>query len=192
MILSTCPNCHEPIFPDDIYCGNCGQTLAGAAVAPPVSPVGGAQIRCPSCGHLNEPDAIYCEIDGTPLKAAPTPPPPPPPQAVGVLVLPDQTEISIAQARRTVGRADVVRYISPADRATEVGRAHFTITQENGIFYLQDGGPDPANPQTWKPSLNKTYLNDEELREAEKRQLKAGDVIDVARLVRMTFKTRQP
>lgn len=187
ILLSLCPNCKQPIFPDDIYCGNCGQTMQVMAVAPPVTPVAGAQIACPACGHMNEPDAIYCEVDGTPLKAAPTPPPSPP-----VLVLPDQTEITIAQARRTIGRGDLVRYVSPPDRATEIGRAHFTITQDNGVFFLQDGGPDPSNPQAWKASLNKTYLNDEELHEAEKRQLKTGDVIDVARLVRMTFKTRSP
>jgi pSer/pThr/pTyr-binding forkhead associated (FHA) protein len=104
-------------------------------------------------------------------------------------MLPDQTELTWSSPSRTIGRADLVRYVKQ-EQATEIGRAHLTITFENGAFFLQDGGPDPSNPQSWKPSLNKTYLNGEMLQPGEKRQLKTNDVVNAAGLVALTFKTR--
>ena len=175
-------------MPDDIYCGSCGQPLQPAAPgAIPPTPVG-TEIKCPVCGHMNEPDALYCEVDGVTLKAA-APAPVAVSAGVGFLVMPDNSELSLSQAKRTVGRADLVKYVKQ-EQVAEIGRAHLTISQENEIYYLQDGGPDPSNPQVWKPSVNKTYLNGEMLQPGEKRQLKQSDVISVAGLVSLTFKTR--
>ena len=83
-----------------------------------------------------------------------------------------------------------MRQLKP-DNVKEVSRAHFTITQEGGAFYIKDGGPDPNNPNGWKPSVNRTILNGTALDAGEKRKLKDNDVIDVASLgLNMTFKTR--
>jgi len=183
--LSECPNCRQPIFPDDVYCGSCGHPLQAAAappVGPPPSPIPTAQIPCPTCGHMNEPDAIYCENDGAPLRG-------PPPSPQGVLIMPDQTEMPLSQARITLGRSNLVRYLRP-EQATEVSRAHFTITQDGGAYYLQDGGPDPSNPQVWKPSVNQTRLNGMPLQPGEKKPLKSNDIIDVAGIVQLTFRSR--
>jgi len=157
-------------------------------------------VVCPTCGTPNEPDALFCERDGTPLKpaaptAAPTPvpaaveAPQPLPSANGYLILPDQTELMLSQASRTFGRSDLIRFLKE-EHAQEVSRAHFTIMLENGKYYLQDGGPDPNNPQAWKPSVNHTSLNGTVLQPDEKTPLKANDIIDVAGLVQLTFKTR--
>jgi hypothetical protein len=135
---------------------------------------------------LNEPDAIYCEVDGSALKAAPPPPPP----SAGILVLPDQSEVQLSQSRRTFGRADFIRFLKPGQDPLEVSRAHFTISQDGGVCYIEDGGPDPANPQTWKQSQNQTFVNLAALQPGERKPLKPNDAIDVAHLVTLTFRTR--
>jgi pSer/pThr/pTyr-binding forkhead associated (FHA) protein len=139
---------------------------------------------------MNEPDALYCEVDGAPLRAgAPSQIAATGGGGLGFLIMPDHNELSLSQATRTVGRADLVKFVKQ-EQTTEIGRAHLTLSQENGVYYLQDGGPDPSNPQAWKPSVNKTYLNGEMLQPGEKRPLKPNDVISVAGLVNLTFKTR--
>jgi hypothetical protein len=186
--MSSCPNCRQPILPDDIYCGSCGTALPGRApVAMPMPPLpigaGRGPTTCPTCGQINEPDALFCERDGTPLSA-------PLPGAQGVLVMPDQSEITLPQTGRTLGRSDLLKYAKP-ENTKEISRGHFTITQEQGAFYVQDGGPDPANPNAWKPSKNGTAVNGVVLGPASKQKLNPNDVIDVAQLgLNMTFKSR--
>ena len=77
------------------------------------------------------------------------------------------------------------------ENAKEVSRAHFTIVQESGEFYLQDGGPDPKNRQAWKRSVNGTSVNGALLEPSAKQKLNTNDVIDVSQLgINLTFKTR--
>jgi predicted component of type VI protein secretion system len=103
--------------------------------------------------------------------------------------MPDQSEVTLPQTR-VFGRSDLIRYLKP-ENAKEVSRAHFTIVQEGGAFYLQDGGPDPQNLQAWKPSINRTSVNGLLLEPGGKRKLNTNDVIDVSQLgLNLTFKTR--
>lgn len=153
-------------------------------------------IACPTCGFMNEPDSSFCEQDGTPLQGAAgmqpaaTPVAVPAPQVSGVLVMPDKSEVQLSQANRVFGRSDFMRQLT-SENVKEVSRAHFTITNESGVFYIQDGGPDPNNPAGWKPSVNRTILNGMPLDAGEKRRLTNDDVIDVASLgLNLTFKTR--
>ncbi len=204
--MSVCPNCRQPMIPGDIYCGSCGASLqAGTPAPPPISPppgVGG--IQCPACGFMNEPDAIFCERDGTPLKAAPPqptvpyqppvypPPPPPPPVPAGpieAIVLPDNTEIIVTKPRRTFGRMDFVRCV-PQDKINEISRGQFTIISDSGGLYIEDGSPDPANPQAWKQSANGTSLNSVPLQARVRQLLKPNDRINVAGLFDVVFRTR--
>jgi pSer/pThr/pTyr-binding forkhead associated (FHA) protein len=109
----------------------------------------------------------------------------------GVLVMPDQSEIIVGQGSRTFGRTDFIRYITPAEKAPEVSRAHFTITQQSGEFYLSDGGPDPNNPSAWKQSVNRTMVNGNVVQPGAKQKLNNNDPIDVAGgLVKLTFRLR--
>jgi predicted component of type VI protein secretion system len=88
------------------------------------------------------------------------------------------------------GRRDLMRYLK-SENTKEVSRAHFTIMQEGGAFYLRDGGPDPKNPQVWKPSVNRTSINGTILQPGTKQKLNTNDVIDVSQLgLNLTFKTR--
>jgi pSer/pThr/pTyr-binding forkhead associated (FHA) protein len=144
---------------------------------------------------MNEPDASFCEIDGTPLsRVYPSPPSAPPSPmpisgSIGVFVMPDQTEVTLPQTTRVFGRSDLIRFLKP-ENVKEVSRAHFTITQESGSFYIQDGGPDANNPQAWKASINHTSVNGVVLQPGAKHRLNNNDVIDVSQLgINLTFKT---
>lgn len=196
--MSICPNCNQPTFPEDIYCGSCGFTLPGhAPFAPPPPPpsIGGGAFACPTCGYMNEPDSSFCEIDGTPLSRAPIQAPGQviaqvaPIGPAGILVMPDKSELTLPQTSRVFGRSDLLKYLK-AENAKEVSRAHFTITQESGAFYIQDGGADP-NTQAWKPSINHTSVNGALLQPGSKQKLNSNDVIDVSQLgLNLVFKTR--
>lgn len=144
---------------------------------------------------MNEPDASFCEIDGTPLSRAPMQPAGQPIAQVvpigpvGLLVMPDKSELTLPQTNRVFGRSDLLKYLK-AENAKEVSRVHFTITQENGVFYVQDGGADP-NTQAWKPSVNHTSVNGALLQPGSKQKLNSNDVIDVSQLgLNLVFKTR--
>lgn len=104
--------------------------------------------------------------------------------------MPDRSEVTIQQTRRVLGRKDLNKFLKP-ENAKEVSRVHFTIVQENGEFYLQDGGPDPKNRQAWKRSVNGTSVNGALLEPSAKQKLNTNDVIDVSQLgINLTFKTR--
>jgi len=104
--------------------------------------------------------------------------------------MPDQTEVALPQTTRVFGRSDLIRYLKP-ETAKEVSRAHFTIAPESGSYYIQDGGPDSNDPQTWKASINHTSVNGVVLQPGAKQKLNSNDVIDVAQLgINLTFKVR--
>jgi len=142
---------------------------------------------------MNESDAFFCEGDGTPLQragAAVFPAGGVAPIANGVVVMPDQSELPLPATTRVFGRTDFLRYIKP-ENAKEISRAHFTVTQENGVFYVQDGGPDPKNQQAWKTSVNRTSVNGVLLQPGVKQRLNSNDVIDVAQLgLNLVFKMK--
>lgn len=145
-------------------------------------------VACPTCGHMNEPDSVFCEQDGTSLQGASAPIQQAVPTVEAALVMPDQSEVRLAQTSRVFGRSDFIRHLKP-ENAKEVSRGHFTITQENGVFFLQDGGADPNSPNAWKPSVNRTSINGVVLEPGGKRKLSNNDVIDVASLgLNLTFK----
>ncbi len=104
--------------------------------------------------------------------------------------MPDQSNMPLPATTRVFGRTDFLRYIKP-ENAKEISRVHFTVTQENGVFYVQDGGPDPNNPQAWKGSVNKTSVNGVLLQSGVKQRLNPNDVIDVAQLgLNLVFKNQ--
>jgi len=199
--MPNCPKCREPTFPEDQFCGVCGNPLGGGP--PPFTPPtpsygGGAKTQCPTCGFMNESDAFFCENDGTPLqKGVPPGPPigvPPAPSPIatvnGVLVMPDQSEVPLPATTRVFGRNAFLRYIKE-ENTKEISRAHFTITQDSGAFYVQDGGPDPKNQQVWKASVNGTSVNGVLLQPGMRQRLNPNDVIDVAQLgLNLVFKVK--
>jgi hypothetical protein len=204
-VMSGCPSCRQPTFPGDIYCGNCGTILRRAALTPtsPPSTAVGSGSPCPTCGYKKNLDESFRELGGTPPSRTPTQGPIVP---RAVLVMPDQSEITLPQVRRVLGRNDLIKYLKP-ENSNRVSNAHFTITRENNVFYLQDGGPDPENftiteengtyyvqndgpnPQGWRPSVYGTKVNGVLLQPGAKQKLNHNDVIEVSRLaLNLTFK----
>jgi hypothetical protein len=143
---------------------------------------------------MNEPDAFFCERDGTPLGKGPGPgfeKGGPGFVSEGLLIMPDKSEIPLPTATRVFGRTDFIRHVKP-ENLKEISRVHFTVIQENGVFYIQDGGQDPNSPSTWKSSVNKTSVNGNILQPGTKQRLNQNDVIDVAQLgLNMVFKTKE-
>lgn len=197
--MTVCQNCNQAAFPNDTYCGNCGTSLALRQAPVPTSiprqPIGAGSVSCPTCGHVNEADASFCEMDGTRLSSVPVPSTSPSSPVIvrpaGVLVMPDQSEVTLPQTR-LFGRRNLAKYLKP-ENVKHVSRAQFTIEQENGAFYLRDGGPDRRHPQGWKSSVNRTSVNGTLLEPGAKQKLNMNDVIDVSQLgLNLTFKTQQP
>jgi FHA domain len=158
---------------------------------PAMGPSSGIGITCPTCGFMNEQDASFCERDGTPLGRGGVPPVPTPGPLVAFLLMPDQSQMPLPATTRVFGRTDFVRYVKP-ENAKEISRGHFTVTQANGVFFIQDGGQDPKDPSAWKSSINRTSVNGVILQPGAKQKLNLNDVIDVAQLgLNLVFKTQQ-
>jgi hypothetical protein len=198
MVLSMkCSQCGQDNPPDNKFCDNCGLELASASATAPTLPTPPAPQgktlkagQCPQCGHANPADSTFCENCGASfapapsVPTAPTPTPVPPQPAVplpsgpeGLLVLPDGKELSIG-ARKTVGRLDLAKYVSPSEVGT-ISRQHLSIFVDNNAFYVQDEG-----------SKNGTKLNGVDLQPQEKKTIKDGDEVLVAEVVKLIFKTK--
>jgi hypothetical protein len=107
----------------------------------------------------------------------------------GVLIMPDQSEITMSRTTRVFGRRDLIKFLKP-ESSKEVSRAHFTIMHEDGAFYLREGAPDRKNPKEWRPSANEISINEVVLNPGTKHKLNPADVIDVEQLgLNLTFKT---
>jgi hypothetical protein len=98
-------------------------------------------------------------------------------QLHGVLVLPDQSELSIG-LKRDIGREDLAKYVSP-QKVWWISKNHCTIFQQEGSFYIED-----------KLSTNGTKLNGAEIRNMGKQKLNDNDEIIIADVVKILFKLR--
>lgn len=130
---------------------------------------------CPNvaCGQLNPPDAKFCEMCGAAIAATPS-------QKVGILCFPDGSELQIQPGTtRIYGRIELAKYLPSQTEASWISRKHFSITNDDTGFYIQDDS-----------SLNKTILNGEEITGKGRRPLREGDEIEVAGIVKIRFATR--
>jgi pSer/pThr/pTyr-binding forkhead associated (FHA) protein len=140
-------------------------------------------IKCPQCRHDNPDDSIFCEDCGFKLQVAAAPAPPvappvPPPAAVPRVLYKLSFKgnvFEVSETARTFGRQDFIRHI-PDTEYKFISRKHFTITKENGKFYVRDEG-----------TANGTKLNGAEISGAGKKELKDGDKITVADTVELQF-----
>ena len=162
---------------------------------------------CPICSFSNNPDdSVYCTECGAKLTeepqpaaapepqpaAAPEPQPAaaPEPQSVaktgGVLKLPDNSDIPVELAPKVVGRMELLEYLKTLQDIDPmvISRQHFTISQENDKYYIEDGNTAVQD----KPSANHTYLNGVDITDKGQQELKDGDIIDLANSVKLTFR----
>lgn len=91
-----------------------------------------------------------------------------------VMIFPDLSEIEIDESYRLVGRADLSKY-SKLD-ADKISRGHFTIYLKNDKCYVEDGNTKVQN----KPSIEHTFLNNEDITGKGKIQLSVNDVLKIS------------
>jgi hypothetical protein len=92
-------------------------------------------------------------------------------------VLPDNNEISLIGATRTIGRSDLNGAISPA-ALKYISRQHLLVRSDNGRYFIED-----------KDSANGTKINGANIRGKGRQALTDGDRVDVAGVTTLTFKT---
>ena len=164
-----CPICdfkNNP--PESVYCIECGAKLAESPPVPSPTP----QVQPP----------VEIQVP-TPTATAPTPPSP---VVTGPhLQLPDNSSIQIGTTPQIVGRTELLNYLRtlPNVDPAIISRQHFTIFNENGKYCIIDGKTTVQE----KPSANHTYLNGADITDKGQKDLKNGDVIDVANTVKLTF-----
>jgi len=98
------------------------------------------------------------------------------PTIMGTLTGPDGIEINITKTE-TLGRAELSRFVSP-DKTTLISRQHFTIHLDGTNFYIED-----------EDSANGTMLNNVEIKDMGRQELKDGDEIKVSDEFTLKFST---
>jgi len=164
-----CPSCGANNPPGNDFCESCGFNLSSQ---PPTAPQD--QIECPSCGRMNSPEELYCTGCGVNLKSAQIRPPIP--SIMGILTGSDGSEINITK-NETLGRAELSRFVSP-DKTTLISRQHFTIFLDGTNFYIED-----------EDSTNGTMLNNVEIKDMGRQELKDGDEIKISDEFILKFST---
>jgi hypothetical protein len=86
-------------------------------------------------------------------------------------------EISFNAAGQSLGRNDLHGLAGPG-KADLISRQHFSLSYENGDYYIEDHG-----------STNGTKLNGSDIRGKGKHPLKDGDKIDLAGALTINFKS---
>jgi hypothetical protein len=148
-------------------------------------------IKCPQCAHDNPPDSAFCEECGFKLPTAqpavaPSPPSPPKPMGLCALTFKNGA-FEVSEPIKTFGRQDFAKHLSESEYKF-VSRKQFTIFNESGKFFIQDGGEEQGK---WKESSNGTRLNGEDLRGLGKKELKDNDKISVADTIELQFNIRK-
>lgn len=98
-----------------------------------------------------------------------------PRSVMAALILPNNNEIKITEPEKIVGREDFLGAI-PVDDLQFIGRKHFKITKMGDGLYIED-----------LDSANGTKLNEQEIKRVGRKELKDGDEILVADVLKMRF-----
>ena len=142
-----CSNCDQEISEEETFCTECGNLLSETT----------DNKEIPTNDQTTEKN----ESDEPSLKK-------------GKLVFPDDSEIEIDESQRLLGRADLKNFLD--SDSNNISRGHFTVFEEYGKYYLEDGS---TNVQ-YKASEKHTILNDEDITGKGKIELNDGDTIKVS------------
>lgn len=89
---------------------------------------------------------------------------------------------SLVVERSTVlGRAQLQSLLPDAHYAAKISNRHVSVWHESGIFSIEDGARG-------QPSRNGTTLNDGDIRGRGRVPLRDGDVVGIARVLRLTVR----
>ena len=86
-------------------------------------------------------------------------------------------DLSLNAAGQSLGRSDLHGFAVPG-KADLLSRRHFSLSHENGNYYIEDSG-----------STNGTRLNGSEIRGKGRQLLKDGDKIELAGALTITFRS---
>jgi hypothetical protein len=153
-------------------------------------------IKCIMCNADNPPDSVFCENCGARLDQSPppkpkieSPPSPPPPPTPSYVISFKGNSLEVNELKRVFGRNDFVKVLAQHE-FQYISKAHFTISNENGKFYIQDGAFEITN-SNWKDSTNGTTLNGEQIQGAGKKELKDNDKIMLAATLELQFNIKK-
>ncbi len=191
-----CPNptCQKQVPEEEKFCPFCGMLTSKTPLESETSPPeqvaqvekldSEASTKICNCGHENPLDSQFCEGCGKSIeiKAAT-----PPSQKImnAIIIFPNGHEEQITTTR-WIGREDLLDIV-PSEKSDEISRKHCKIVIEDDNYFLED---EPSPEREGRTSGNKTYLNDIEITNKGRQQLKDGDTIDLAELVKLQFKIR--
>ena len=142
-----CSNCDQEVNEEESFCTECGNLLSETTDSKEVP--------------TNDKKTETNESDETSLKK-------------GKLVFPDESEIEIDESQRLLGRADLKLFLD--GDLNDISRGHFTVFEECGKYYLEDGS---TNVQ-YKASEKHTILNEEDITGKGKIELNDGDLIKIS------------
>ncbi len=145
-----CSNCDQEISEEETFCTECGNPMSDTS----------NNKEIPTNDQTTEKN----ESDETSLKK-------------GKLVFPDDSEMEIDESQRLLGRADLKNFLD--SDSNNISRGHFTVFEEYGKYYLEDGS---TNVQ-YKASEKHTILNDEDITGKGKIELNDDDTIKVSDVV---------
>ena len=145
-----CSNCDQEINDEESFCTECGNLLSETTDSKEIP--------------TNDQTTEKNESDEPSLKK-------------GKLVFPDDSEIEIDESQRLLGRADLRNFLD--SDPNDISRGHFTVFEEYGKYYLEDGS---TNVQ-YKASEKHTILNDEDITGKGKIELNNNDTIKVSDIV---------
>jgi len=148
--LIICSNCDQEINEEESFCTECGNLLSETTDSKEIP--------------INDQNTEKNESDEPSLKK-------------GKLVFPDDSEIEIDESQRLLGRADLKNFLD--SDSNNISRGHFTVFEEYGKYYLEDGS---TNVQ-YKASEKHTILNDEDITGKGKIELNDGDTLKVSDIV---------
>jgi len=105
-------------------------------------------------------------------------------ESLGKIVLPDNSEILFESNPKAIGRDDFSNDLqSKNENIRKISRVQFTISQESGHYYIEDGVTSVQE----KPSTNGTKVNGQDITGQGKKELENDDIIELSGIIGVTF-----
>ena len=102
------------------------------------------------------------------------------------IVLPDNSEILFESNPKAIGRNNFSNYLqSKNENLHKISRVQFTISQESGHCYIEDGVTSVQE----KPSANGTTVNGQDITGQGRKELENGNVIELSSVAEVTFQS---
>ena len=176
--LTICAYCESDVTEGDAFCTVCGKLAAGNSKKDESKKADSTKKSSKKLEKVSTPSSQSKKVETAKTSDEPKTSDG---MNIGNLVLPDGSKIEIDKSQRLVGRVDLAQFSD--DDSENISRGHFTVFEDNGTYYIQDGS---TNVQE-KPSKNHTFKNEEDITDKGRVQLSDDDIIKVS-TVEINFK----